>query len=171
MKMPALALLVCLLSATSAGAQIERPQGFADMLWRTKLSEVKKRMAEKGGKLTEDKTDHLTYEGGTFAGKATVCWGFDFVSGELYRGAVILKTISDPDKEFDAVKAMLTEKYGRPTTTSKKGGNVKIIWRFEPDFRNRDKEYLELSNKLGHWDMKITYRNESMNTAKPEEGF
>jgi hypothetical protein len=163
--------LACLLCASSACAQSERPLGFADILWKTKSGETKKRMLEKSGiKFVEEKSGRLTLNGGTFAGKQATYWGLDFVDDEFYRGAVILKTISDRDKEFDAVKALLIEKYGKPTTTSKKDKNVRVIWRFAPDSRNRDKEYIELWNNPREEGMKITYRNESMNAGRPEEG-
>lgn len=167
-------LLVCLAfltCASAASAQFERPLGFADILWRTKTPEVKKRMMEKAGiRFDGGSSNKLTFFGGTFAGKPADVWGLDFVDGEFYRGAVILKPVADREKEFDAMKVMLTEKYGRPTTISKKGKNVKVIWRFEPDSRNRDQEYLELWNNPREQGTKITYRNESMNTARPEEG-
>lgn len=172
MKLLTTVFLACLVCATTASAQFERPLGFADMLWRTKLPEAKKRMTEKAGiKLVEDKPDNLTFHGGTFAGKAAGYWGLDFVDGELYRGAVILRTISDREREFDAMKDLLVKKYGKPTTTSRKDKNTRIIWKFPPDSRNRDSEYLELWHNPQFEGMKIIYRNESMNAGRPEEGF
>jgi hypothetical protein len=171
MKLLTNIVLVCFALASTAFAQFERPNGFAEIPWGTKLSEAKKLMLAKPGIYADIDTtaSRLGFKGGTFAAKPAVVWGLEFVDGGLYRGAVVLKAFTDRSKEFDSVKDMLTKKYGRPTSTSRKDKDSKAIWKFLPDSRSKDIEVIELWNNPKEEGVKITYRNESMKAGNPSD--
>ncbi len=173
MKLPACAILLFLLSVAGAFAQLQRPGGFADIPWRTKVGEAKHAMQSKPGIQGGggNNASHLIFQGGTFAGKPAVVWGLEFVDDGFYRGAVVLKAFGERPREFEAIKTLLIQKYGQPTTTSKKGKDVKALWKFPSDAKNKDAEIIVLWNNPNEGGVKITYRNESMRTGDASDGL
>lgn len=163
-RMLNLILVVLSLIAIPAGAQVQRPGGFADIPWGTKIDEARKVMSSKQGVQSGKDTtaSRLEFQGGTFAGKPALVWGLEFVDAGFYRGAVVLKAFGERSKEFDEVKAMLTQKYGLPVSSSRKGKDSKAIWKFPADLKNKETEIIVLWNNPREGGLKITYRNESM---------
>lgn len=112
-----LTLAVLLLGSFSSALSAEL-DGFLDFPWGGKIEDAKKTVAARShSRLDRPKSDdnHLRLEGGKFAGFKVAHMDLNFTAGGFFRAEVRLDPVSkEHDKEFAALKKLLTEKYGAP---------------------------------------------------------
>jgi hypothetical protein len=151
-----------------AAAQSQRPTGFSEIPWKTKMEEVKTTMLAREGisqMRQESGPTRLAFAGGTFGGKPAQVWGFDFSNDGLYRGAVVLKSCGERGKEFDEAKALISTRYGPPQTISKEGRHSKAIWKFPATLKEKEAIVIIVWNNPGGEGVHVTYRNEGMKSG------
>ena len=117
MKFP----LCLLLALASAAFAVERPVGFAGILWGASPEEAKRILQKREGvKFPEESDDfHIELTGGTFAGQPVAKWVIEFPDRKFASGAVTLKPEGSATSAYKEFRSKLTEKYGSPTTDKK----------------------------------------------------
>ena len=117
MKFP----LCLLLALASAAFAVERPVGFAGILWGASPEEAKRILQKREGvKFPEESDDfHIELTGGTFAGQPVAKWVIEFPDRKFASGAVMLKPEGSANSAYKEFRSKLTEKYGSPTTDKK----------------------------------------------------
>jgi hypothetical protein len=141
------------------------PEGFAGIAWGSGREEAIQEMLKKPGvaQIRSDKPGRESFSGGAFADLPARVWGLEFTAdGKLARGAVVLKPAKKRDETLMTVKQLLTRKYGPPSANSRKGDDARFVWHGST---NRQLT-IELESNPGDGP-KITYRNESVEIAKP----
>ncbi|MDB6138920.1 MAG: hypothetical protein JWO94_1992 [Verrucomicrobiaceae bacterium] len=110
--------LVLSLFGTFSSAFSADLDGFLDFPWGGKIEDAKKLVAARShGRLDRQKSDdsHLRFENGKFAGLKASHFDLNFSGGLFFRAEVRLDPVSkEHDKEFVALKKLLTDKYGMP---------------------------------------------------------
>jgi hypothetical protein len=108
---------VMLLGALSLarGAELE---GFLDVPWGATADEAKKQIPSRShARPDRQKSDatHLKFDGGKFAGFKVNSFDLSFSNDHFFRAEVRLESgAKEHEKQFAALKKLLTEKYGAP---------------------------------------------------------
>jgi hypothetical protein len=125
-------------------AQAAVTDSFSGIPWGSPIVQARQSMeAREGISLTEKQQNRLTYKGGTFAGRPIQVWGLDFAQNRLYRGAVIMAEQGEVRVQYQEVKNLLCEKYGRNMTERTEGTAVITEWKLASTPLSRDQKILK----------------------------
>jgi hypothetical protein len=109
--------------------------GFLGLAWNTPLAAARQQLQARGGltngsSLGAEKEIYALLYKGTFAGRSSEVV-FSFANGQFYRGMAYLRSpVDDVLKNYDAMSAEITEKYGLPNRRAGRYLDQRTTWLF-----------------------------------------
>lgn len=178
-KLPSLLALLCLTLALVPLSAAEKIDDFLGLKFGANPAAAKKEMQARGIKLKAEKSDVMTFSGGTYAGEPISELELRFAGDAFAAATVSVKYSVDKSEEkglafYESMRKSLTEKYGTPVKVPSiahgknfaekaKENALETVWETK-DALKRERRTITLTVPgIGYysWTFKVVYEDEA----------